>query len=886
MASGGGDGVGAAGAVGVARGTIFGASDLPTLVAQLNAWAPQVETSVQQVMGAAMVAEGRIQQLAEGGAAELTNIVTAFRTELDVRTASRAVADEALKEELRVLMNQVHLKFVEIEGAMNTMRTASAQAAPAAAAVPTATPPAPTVAPPSGAASTPSAMSPDPWAAAAAAAAAARQGAGLPHNPVPPAGPSTTPSMNPPGLDKRYRVDNKNWGGHRCLDLDANPEGFIAWRERALGHLSTARPDIRKLLLWAEQHAGEITEVAEARAAVEVNLMEDVGYVSFVLFEAIKAIMADGLLSRARACGDGRGLELWRRLHTEWRGNAPQVVAAKARKYLDPQRCANMQKLWEAMPLWEQLGSEVALGGYPVPDWVRSQALDKLVPQDMMTTIVGKPELAEFKAKVSWVKTQMEHARGVSQASYVHAAGARGGGGAKDMEVGELAQEETASVAPSSSGSLLWSLQSELGRCSVEGDWDAVGALTGAIYALSKGKGKGKSGGKGGKGVKGGYGGKGGYQGDYGKGSYHDSKGGGKGTFDGICHHCNAYGHRKSQCRKLDQELAARGKGGGKKGGGKSLNYAGAEENWFEEGVNEQTATTQDKGQETQPESEWWVGATFSLRREDSILHGAGTADQVVTGSLPSGSEDFQPPRKPLATRSFRSDLEGPKPPRISNSFSILERDEPCQEGYCLEHGWPTLSATAETRAEKRKRMVGGRVQFKEDFDKEIKDHDRLMQLLTKDDKLVGAVARDDAAVSGAFKVIEAVIDSGAEESVAPPGLFPGAVEPSKMSRAGGRYRAANGARIPNLGQVKVRFENDAGDKCGTTFQVAEVERPLISATQLAASGNAVIIDQKGARIVNQRTKKTMGLIKRGGVYVLRMKVRANPAPGFPGPGK
>jgi hypothetical protein len=67
---------------------------------------------------------------------------------------------------------------------------------------------------------------------------------------------------------------------------------------------------------------------------------------------------------------------------------------------------------------------------------------------------------------------------------------------------------------------------------------------------------------------------------------------------------------------------------------------------------------------------------------------------------------------------------------------------------------------------------------------------------------------------------------------------------------------------------------------------VAEVERPLISATQLAASGNAVVIDNKGARIVNLHTKKAMNLIRRGGVYVLRMRVQMSPAPGFPGPGK
>jgi hypothetical protein len=158
--------------------------------------------------------------------------------------------------------------------------------------------------------------------------------------------------------------------------------------------------------------------------------------------------------------------------------------------------------------------------------------------------------------------------------------------------------------------------------------------------------------------------------------------------------------------------------------------------------------------------------------------------------------------------------------------------------------------------------------------------------LVTEDamERFVGAVAKDDTGKG--MRVIEAVVDSGAEESVAPPGCFPGLVKPSRMSRAGGKYRAANGARIPNLGQVRVPFMNEEGDKCGIMFQVAEVERPLISATQLAASGNAVIIDGKGARIVNTKTKKVMKLVKRGGVYVLRMRVKTDPAPGFPGPGK
>jgi hypothetical protein len=159
------------------------------------------------------------------------------------------------------------------------------------------------------------------------------------------------------------------------------------------------------------------------------------------------------------------------------------------------------------------------------------------------------------------------------------------------------------------------------------------------------------------------------------------------------------------------------------------------------------------------------------------------------------------------------------------------------------------------------------------------------MLLLTHDgDKVVCAMSKENEA-KGQYKLVEAVIDSGAEESVAPPGLFPGTVRPSAMSRAGGKYRAANGARIPNLGQQRVPFMNDAGDKCGTVFQVAEVERPLLSASQLAASGNSVVIDRSSGKIVSDKSGKTMRLVKHGGVYVLKMWIPTSAvlAPGFPG---
>jgi hypothetical protein len=99
----------------------------------------------------------------------------------------------------------------------------------------------------------------------------------------------------------------------------------------------------------------------------------------------------------------------------------------------------------------------------------------------------------------------------------------------------------------------------------------------------------------------------------------------------------------------------------------------------------------------------------------------------------------------------------------------------------------------------------------------------------------VGAVAREGG-------VLEAVVDSGAEESVAPSGFFAAEMVPSPMSKAGGKNRAANGTRIRNLGQQKVAFTTAEGHKCTMPFQVAEVERPLISVAQLTSAGNRVVL--------------------------------------------
>ena len=124
-------------------------------------------------------------------------------------------------------------------------------------------------------------------------------------------------------------------------------------------------------------------------------------------------IMSDSLLSRSRACEDGRGLELRRKNSMR---SGVEVFAAKAQKYQDPRRCLSMQQLWEALPSWEQLESEALMGGYAVVEFGKAQALDKLAPQEQLSVIVSRPELADDGLKLFWVKAHMEHAGGATQA--------------------------------------------------------------------------------------------------------------------------------------------------------------------------------------------------------------------------------------------------------------------------------------------------------------------------------------------------------------------------------------------------------------------------------------------------------------------------------------
>ncbi len=648
---------------------------------------------------------------------------------------------------------------------------------------------------------------PDAWAASAAAPAAA---------PQMPGEPPRHSYMNTPGGDggrpREMRLDARGWGSNQPkLDVGVAIDTFQVWKDRAMMFLSRERPDVRRLLTWAETQSKETLHDGLAAQAAHLGIA-DLANVEYALHDGIKMTIMDSLLGRARICNE-RGCELWRSLCAEWSGAAPQLQMAKAKRFQYPSSCKNMVDLWSRLPAWERLGEEVELSGFMVPPWSKMVALDQLLPTQLADALTSRAstggELKEFPARLAWVKVQMEHSRGIEQATTY-------GGRGKDQsgDVNMYSVDDPPGLGGDAVENMAW--------CMAEayqvGDWGLVDSLQNSIYAMKgskgrKGFGKGKSGGKGAA------------------PPAAAAKGGSTHTFDGVCNHCHHYGHRLSECRKRDAELGktggkGKGKAGGKSGatGGKGpataaaplAEVAAADDRWAGDMLDGAIA---DAAAEF---DEWNFNTGLCSLRADAA------AEKTLCGATAGASAST---RLSQTNTYYKTNYIQPRPGKM---FSV-----------------PAAGASASTRR--------GPTKTHNSFD--------ALNLLTDDaEHLLATVAGDARG-----RLVEVVVDSGAVHSVAPPGVFPGATLPSPWSRAGRGYRAANGTGIKNLGQIMVKFCTAEGDRGSIPFQVAEVDQPLLSVAHLASAGNRVELGHASGRVVNLATGRTIGLERRGGVYIMKM---------------
>ena len=72
---------------------------------------------------------------------------------------------------------------------------------------------------------------------------------------------------------------------------------------------------------------------------------------------------------------------------------------------------------------------------------------------------------------------------------------------------------------------------------------------------------------------------------------------------------------------------------------------------------------------------------------------------------------------------------------------------------------------------------------------------------------------------------------------------------------------------------MTAHFRDADGRACGIPFQVAKVERPLISVSRLASAGCQVTVKGGTGDILHVATGRRLPLVRRGRVYVLEMRV-------------
>ena len=87
-----------------------------------------------------------------------------------------------------------------------------------------------------------------------------------------------------------------------------------------------------------------------------------------------------------------------------------------------------------------------------------------------------------------------------------------------------------------------------------------------------------------------------------------------------------------------------------------------------------------------------------------------------------------------------------------------------------------------------------------------------------------------------------------------------------------------NGEFVPNEGQAHLNLAAELGDGSQqlvrSTFQVADLTRPLVSVSRICSQGNKCVFEGDQALVVAQDGETICRFSKEGGLYVATMKLK------------
>ena len=114
-------------------------------------------------------------------------------------------------------------------------------------------------------------------------------------------------------------------------------------------------------------------------------------------------------------------------------------------------------------------------------------------------------------------------------------------------------------------------------------------------------------------------------------------------------------------------------------------------------------------------------------------------------------------------------------------------------------------------------------------------------------------------------KELLAFIDSGAVDNV----CTEYSLEVTSKSQSGVGFKGANGSRIKHYGQRRFLVKTSAGSNMNTTWEVADVRKPLISPSCVLERGQKLVLDEKPR--IQCKNGDTIALERTGSLLAVRL---------------
>ena len=261
---------------------------------------------------------------------------------------------------------------------------------------------------------------------------------------------------------------------------------------------------------------------------------------------------------------------------------------------------------------------------------------------------------------------------------------------------------------------------------------------------------------------------------------------------------------------------------------------------------------------------------------ESSEPEGEKSNDEGTENTQYAGMNKFGPLAEEYDwNEDYNNQYYGPQsdwgwgPPGLYTLKRIEEERPPCVTGQDVcgekcECGFKKM----ETKAEKKNRIRN------EAFNK---------------NKTPGKVMTMGNKVDQGWMEIDAIVDSGAIDTIAPKSMVEGLkIRQTEVSRRNGKYASADGGVIHNLGECDMEGVAEDGTPMKLVTQVGDkVMNMLISVRRMVESGNMVVFgaNQQALRKLAacNKIEKNMIVGKNGkkseikdedGVYVFKMKIK------------